>query len=486
MPNFPTALRLWISIVLPLLCAGCPGSIYRESKIGDDRLVITDAEQRAILFSNVDEDPDQIGRLKPKKVVCAEPSPDVAKALSSSLAASIESALKQAPISASLGLSTVESIAQLGERIATIQLLRDELADLCRSYANGAVSATTYTLRLSRLDKKMVTLLISESAAGAFGRTLASLTGTASSSAVPRGGAEEVEKLRGEVAQAEKELAAAEDALKKAPDADKPKKEEERKAASAKLDQKRAALAAAERLFAIASASGEAGAAIGTIENRATATSAQFERIQGQFLEDDDLGTILDACISTLDIRARETKEPDEAKLSQLQNSLTDARKRAYAAELEMKRKQTERQITQKALDDLGKQTDPVARAGIPEAKLRIGNLDREIGQLEVQGNEAYDQFRTIEKTLDAIQEPQKKISRFAEFCELQGIGAVLETMRQGYNAQERISANRMQEARAAERAGAWEACAPILKGTAPNPGKEISAYCRALFAEAP
>jgi hypothetical protein len=71
--------------------------------------------------------------------------------------------------------SQAEALAQLGERLATIQLLRDGLYRACEGFANGAISDTTYAVILSRYDDTMITMLLGEFAAGAFGRSLAAL-----------------------------------------------------------------------------------------------------------------------------------------------------------------------------------------------------------------------------------------------------------------------------------------------------------------------
>ena len=163
-------------------CGANHWAVYRTVNLDDNESLVTDASQRVITNTKVEEDDIFYGRIRPNRIVCAEPSPDVAQAISQALSASVEAALTRGDITASgsaaLGMSTANSIVQLGERLATIQLLRDELSNLCRSYANGAVSQTSYTLRLSKLDKKMVTLLLAEFSAGAFGRTLAAIGGS--------------------------------------------------------------------------------------------------------------------------------------------------------------------------------------------------------------------------------------------------------------------------------------------------------------------
>jgi len=68
-------------------------------------------------------------------------------------------------------LGQIESMAQLVERTATIQLLRDKMYQTCLAYANGAISGTTYSVIMAQLDRTIVTLLMSENAAAAFGRS---------------------------------------------------------------------------------------------------------------------------------------------------------------------------------------------------------------------------------------------------------------------------------------------------------------------------
>ncbi len=67
-------------------------------------------------------------------------------------------------------VSLNESIIQLGERLAVIQLLRDKMYRACEAYANGAVDRVSYVLMLARIDKTMITLLSQEMITGAFRR----------------------------------------------------------------------------------------------------------------------------------------------------------------------------------------------------------------------------------------------------------------------------------------------------------------------------
>src|SRR5205814_4453676 len=146
------------------------------------RTMVTRADERLVMATPATVED---GRVKPRQVFCAEPSPDVAKAVSESLNISaaldavakgrelpVEGALKTA---AAISRARAESLAQLTNRLATIQLLRDGLYRACEAYANGAVSETTYAIILSRFDKLMVTLLTGELVAGNFGQSLAVL-----------------------------------------------------------------------------------------------------------------------------------------------------------------------------------------------------------------------------------------------------------------------------------------------------------------------
>lgn len=144
--------------------------------------LVTTAEYRTV---------NHLKRSDGTTVTCAEPSPDVAKAVASSfdvgtaLSANLPSGVSP-EAAAAISSSHASSIAQLAERLATIQTLRDGLYRACEAYANEAISATTYAAIVSRLDDTLVTLMLGEFAAGAFGRSLAALgtgaEGTASAS----------------------------------------------------------------------------------------------------------------------------------------------------------------------------------------------------------------------------------------------------------------------------------------------------------------
>ena len=96
---------LWLMLIsLPFFigCAGIWGQ--RQVNLGDtitgiyrrkpekstDRLIITDAKERAITYVAVDLEQTQARRVRPRRVVCVEPSPDVATAVSDAIQASLK------------------------------------------------------------------------------------------------------------------------------------------------------------------------------------------------------------------------------------------------------------------------------------------------------------------------------------------------------------------------------------------------------------
>lgn len=170
-----------------LLAAGCSqmdGTIVETRELRDGLSLVTGADVRTI------------NRVKGPRggeyITCAEPSPDVAKAVGQSLNLGGSLGIAGLPsgidpqVAAAISQARAESVAQLGERLATIQLLRDGLYRACEAYANGAISETAYAIMLSRYDDTMVTMMLGEIAGGAFGRSLAGLgseaQGTASAS----------------------------------------------------------------------------------------------------------------------------------------------------------------------------------------------------------------------------------------------------------------------------------------------------------------
>lgn len=323
--------KLIISFASIVLVCGCESgwnSIYRTVDMegsGQDS-VIVDAKQRVI--TNTSE--------RGARIICAEPSPDVAQGISQSIEAALSAATADnTTLSGSAGYSSAAAVAQLGERLATIQLLRDELADLCRAYANGAVTQTHYTLRLSKLDDKMVTLLMGEMASGAFGRQLASTNGVAGGSVTGGASEETITAMNTEIAelvsqtetekaewdQSVQALAAANSAEDKSgvPAAQQSErtKYNDYIASKAKLDERRRQLRELQVGFATTSASANANVA-GEIRNRDSGDRAEvareISRLQQAYLDSDDLTVLLNACIAAMDSNGDDRSANDGSK----------------------------------------------------------------------------------------------------------------------------------------------------------------------------
>ncbi len=167
--------KIVAALVAALALAACAGegSIFRPFDLGQNQSLSVDAQQRVVTNVALPAGQDR------SRVVCAEPSPDVAvaiaKSISANLAATVTPPAGGAAVDAraELARSYAQKLTQLGERTNTIQLLRDALYRACEAYANGAITKTTYALMLSRYDSLAVTLALGELAAGAFGRPLA-------------------------------------------------------------------------------------------------------------------------------------------------------------------------------------------------------------------------------------------------------------------------------------------------------------------------
>ncbi|MDJ0607412.1 MAG: hypothetical protein QNJ67_00420 [Kiloniellales bacterium] len=280
-------------------------SIYRTQDLKNESLV-TDAKQRVVL--NV---PARGGPAvnMPARIYCAEPSPDVAQALSQSLSAALEVEIgSKGKGSGQVAQSSVESIAQLGERLATIQLLRDGYYRTCEAYANGAVSDTTYAMILGGIDDVMATLLSAELAAGAFGRALAKAGGesAAGTGLGPGVDPEKIAAAQKEQVDFQAEIAAEEKRKEQAEAAGNQDdvKKSEVKLAELRVKEQGAAdrLREAKRPSAFASASSRPGQSIGQLLRQGSTNSAQaVTAIHRTFIEQPNLDALFVACVTALD-----------------------------------------------------------------------------------------------------------------------------------------------------------------------------------------
>ena len=193
-------------------CASGPPSVFRQFNLDRGSSVAADATQRAIINTRTHPS-SRPGRVNPERIVCAEPSPDVASVVANSFAFSGNIFGKG---NAAVTADQAQALAQLAERTVTVQLLRDQMYRACEAYANGAISGTDYSLLMSRNNDAMVTLMLGEAASRTVGRDLAALSSSASSNAsasmpVIAKAAKEAVEANEASDQADEELAAAEE-----------------------------------------------------------------------------------------------------------------------------------------------------------------------------------------------------------------------------------------------------------------------------------
>jgi hypothetical protein len=105
----------------------------------------------------------------PNPIICTEPSPDVAKALST--AAQLTGSGGNGTTTGSLGAggASAEAALALAGRSTALLGLRDGLFRACEAYANGVIGADAYALVLSRYGQLMTTLFLGQDVTGAAG-----------------------------------------------------------------------------------------------------------------------------------------------------------------------------------------------------------------------------------------------------------------------------------------------------------------------------
>lgn len=204
---------LLVALVLISACTAPRTPNARRISSDQTSFLVTDARQRIVAETSLGPF-SRPGLVDPGQIVCSEPSPDVASAVATSFSGAL-SVLGKGSGSVSTGL--IESMSQLVERTASIQLLRDKMYQTCLAYANGAISGTTYSMVMAQLDRTIVSLLLGESAAAAFGRsggaigTQVSTSGSASLTGP--GAGNDMEKSVKAVADAQAALLKAQEAL---------------------------------------------------------------------------------------------------------------------------------------------------------------------------------------------------------------------------------------------------------------------------------
>ncbi|WP_322012935.1 hypothetical protein [Paraburkholderia sp. J12] len=168
-------------------CCSNSGTQIWHGQLGDTPYIATTADLRLALArprqpalasaaSGADAPAPASSAFDPNYTICTEPSPDVAKAISNALTANstlsaeglkaLGASGASASLSETLAKTQNASLTELGRRLATTQMLRDGLFNLCEAYSNGAIQAIEYSLVLSRYGDTMVTLLAIEALSG--------------------------------------------------------------------------------------------------------------------------------------------------------------------------------------------------------------------------------------------------------------------------------------------------------------------------------
>ena len=287
-----TSIRIGTIAACSLFVAGC-GNIFPytstlESEkrfLGQDSAIMTKAEQRALLNINVPEKDRGFGRVIPTRIICAEPSPDVAKAVSEGISGAFSAAQGQGEGAFAASRSYAEAIAQLGERLATIQILRDGLYRACEAYANGAMTDTVYAVIVSGIDDAMVTLHTAEIAGGAFGRELASIEGTAG----------------GEPSASANVTVTSSDSEEESDD------NSGNDGASEESEEERDSQLEASAESSASTSADAGGGTMGAQDSKVAASVAQIQKNFLDFRKEDKLSALVIACIAALDRPVKET-----------------------------------------------------------------------------------------------------------------------------------------------------------------------------------
>jgi hypothetical protein len=158
-------LRAIVVVISPLCILslmGCQNYIFHPFDLdGDNNSVSLDAKQRLVLVTR------QGGRYGNKRVVCAEPSPDVYSVTAASVAGSgafsaptlVGGSAAETKAGLAVAAARNEAGASIAMRTQTIQLLRDGLYRACEAYMNGAIDEVQYNVILLNIDRLMITLL---------------------------------------------------------------------------------------------------------------------------------------------------------------------------------------------------------------------------------------------------------------------------------------------------------------------------------------
>ncbi len=105
----------------------------------------------------------------PQPVLCSEPSPDYATAISTLLEAAAKGGSGSASGSLSASASTTETLLAMAGRSSGVVALRDGLYAACQAYANGIIGRDDYALILSQYGDLLVSVVNSAASTSSAG-----------------------------------------------------------------------------------------------------------------------------------------------------------------------------------------------------------------------------------------------------------------------------------------------------------------------------
>lgn len=131
-----------------------------EDKLGRSiRTLAVTAERRAIIFGDK-SDPKNVDQ------ICAEPSPDIAESLVSSLRAVAEATVNKGVAETTANLEVnktlATAIATLFSRSQGVQFFRDNMYALCQAHMNGAIDKEKFGVEFTRISNLSAKLIAKE------------------------------------------------------------------------------------------------------------------------------------------------------------------------------------------------------------------------------------------------------------------------------------------------------------------------------------
>lgn len=136
-------------------------TVSRPAMIGATPALLTTADLRIVT-----ERPHPLD--SNRRIVCTEPPPDVAKALSTAMSLSASGGAPSGPTASLSGSNaSAEALAELAGRVPGLLALRDMLFRECEAYANGTHGDDGYGLVISRYGEMLVTLILGDAVSSA-------------------------------------------------------------------------------------------------------------------------------------------------------------------------------------------------------------------------------------------------------------------------------------------------------------------------------